>query len=240
MDSEKIEILILGSNIGFWCIGMLFYIIQLTGPLTSLPSILYLFTIFSFGLTSLSSYLLEINMDSDYAYVYQILLTIFANFSASYFAILVVNTYKIIERKWLYFICVLPLPMGIVMNLWCLQDIFNLYKINSGMSASVLSIMTDLFAVTTQFAINTICYFKFTNFKGIPGFKSLLNQYVAGLVFSLIIDVILRVISFHLHFGERTIVQICVVSGYINLNLEFFLLNRIRMILMSHIIMHNS
>ncbi|KXN66599.1 hypothetical protein CONCODRAFT_11505 [Conidiobolus coronatus NRRL 28638] len=240
MEAEKITILFLGVNIGFWCIGVLFYIIQLTGPLNSLTSILYLFTLFSFGFAVLFSYLVEINMDNNYAYIFQICTFIASNMSVSYFAILVVNTYKVIERKWLYILCAIPLPMAISVNIWCLLDTFKVFKVETSLDNYAVSIVADVLVIFTEFAINAICYLKFRKFKDIPGFKSLLNQYLSGILFSLLIDVVTRSIAFNLQLNDRTIAQITVGSGYINLNVELFLLNRIRMVLMSQIIMHNS
>jgi hypothetical protein len=240
MDAEMISILLLGANIGFWCIGILFYIIQLTGPLTSLASNLYLFTLFAFGLTVVFNYLVEINIDNNNANIYQICVFLASNMSVSYFAILVVNTYKVIERRWLYFLCALPLPMAISVNIWCLLETFDVFKIETGLSSYSASIVSDVLVIITEFVINIICYMKFRKFKDIPGFNSLLNQYLSGIMFSLLLDIISRIIVFYLQLNERTIAQLTVGSGYINLNVEFFLLNRIRLVLMSQIIMNNS
>ncbi|KXN66601.1 hypothetical protein CONCODRAFT_11507 [Conidiobolus coronatus NRRL 28638] len=240
MDVEMINILLLGTNIGFWCIGILFYIIQLTGPLTSLVSILYLFTIFAFGLCALFNYLVEVNIDNSSAIIFQICTFIFSNLSASYFAILVVNTYKVIERRWLYFLCALPLPMAIAVNLWCLVDTLNIFKIETGMKIYALSMVGDVLVIFTEFTINFICYIKFHKYKYIPGFKSLLTQYLSGMIFSLLIDVAVRIIIYYLQLNPHTFAQLSIASAYINLNIEFFLLNRIRIVLMSHIIINNS
>jgi hypothetical protein len=156
MESEKIVILFLGVNIGFWCIGILFYIIQLTGPLNSLTSILYLFTTFSFGLCSLFGYLVLINLESDNLYIYVIIDTVFANGSAGYFAILIANIYKIIERKWLYLLCALPIPLSIGVNLWSFQMFFDALKIETGMDLSTLAVVSDILVIITEFLINCI------------------------------------------------------------------------------------
>jgi hypothetical protein len=240
MDIEKINVLLLGTNIGFWCIGILFYVIQLTGPLTSLISILYLFTLFAFGFTVLFNYLVGVNLNSNNVVILQIITFVASDMSASYFAILVVNTYKIIERRWLYLLCAIPLPAAIAINLWCLEDTFTIFKIKTGMNINVLSLVGDVLIIFSEFVINFICYVKFLKYKDIPGFKSLLNQYLSGMIFSLLIDVIVRIVVYYLQLNPYTSAQLSISSGYLNLNIEFFLLNRIRILLMSQIIMNNS
>jgi hypothetical protein len=239
-SNESNTLLFTGINIGICAVGILFYIIRLTGPFKTLRSAVYLITIISVLLTSISSNMQALCSDFQCKINYLIVESISSQFASGYFVILILNTYKILDRNWLYFLFSIPLPAILSFEAWFVINFLEYYGISTGVNVRLLTLFCTLLTSLTDFIINMVCYWKFSKYKDIGGLKTLLNQFLTGTVFSICLDLTMICVGHSLGYGEFTITQMTLISGLINLNIEYFLMYQCRMVILAQIQIHNS
>jgi hypothetical protein len=240
ISPDNIHSIFFGINIGLTVIGVLFYIIRLTGPLKSWRSFAYLFTVISLGGISVSAFLLYFKVGGVKSYIYHILDIVFAQGAAGYFLILVMNTLLVLDRKWIYIILSIPLPAIILLEIWIFSLLVEDLDIKTNINLELLGILSTSLTCITDFLINVICYFNFRKYKDIQALNELLNQYASGSIFSLLLDIAFIALSQIFKFDNLTMGQVATVALFINLNIEYFLLYQIRLVLLSQIQIHNS
>ncbi|KXN67940.1 hypothetical protein CONCODRAFT_9906 [Conidiobolus coronatus NRRL 28638] len=238
-DESNIS-LFTGINIGICAVGILFYTIRLTGPFKTLRSSVYLITIISFLFTSIFSYMQTVCSDIQCKINYLIAETVSTQFAAGYFVILILNTYRILDKNWLYFLFSIPLPAILSVEVWLIVYFLKYYGISTSVNVPLLTIFCTSLTSLTDFIVNMVCYCKFSNYKDITGLRTLLNQFLTGTIFSICLDISMIAVSYNLDFGEFTITQMTLISALINLNIEYFLMYQCRIIILSQIQTYNS
>jgi hypothetical protein len=229
-----------GINTGFFILGILFYIIGLAGPLLSVRSLLYLFTVTSFWGTVFFGYLLNGCTTNSCQLKYHIVTMIIGNGGVGYFAILIMNTVSILDRKWIYTLCFIALPAILAIEAWYIFHVIELAGIKTRVNLHTLNLVCMILTSVNDSIVNIICLWRFSKYKHIVGLKNVLKQYVSGVIFSLLADVALVIVHIVLDLHALIAAQFVVISLFINLNIEYFLLYQLRIVILGEIQFCNS
>jgi hypothetical protein len=127
-----------------------------------------------------------------------------------------------------------------LIEIWIILYFLEYNGISTGVNIALFTLFCSILTSLTDFIVNMICYWKFSKYKNIEGLRTLLNQFLSGTVFSLVIDTIMIFGCRNFGYGEFTITQITTCSVLINLNIEYFLMYQCRIVILSQIQAYNS
>jgi hypothetical protein len=229
-----------GINTGFFMIGILFYIIGLTGPHFSVRSLLYLFTNFTFWITVLMAFFINRCDSNSCQLKYHIGQLVAMAGDIGYMVILAINTNLILERKWIIMLGVLALPSIVSIETWGVVHLLELINIKTYTNLGLIGEFGMILACFFNTAVNLLCFWRFLKYKQLAGLKMILIQYLMGAIFSLIIEISLIAMHFIFDYPSIMSSQMGVATFFINLNIEYFVLYQSRIIILTEIQSYNS
>jgi hypothetical protein len=207
-------------------IGMLFYLINLTGDYKSIQSIAFLVSVF--GMIS-DAICWTVYQFIDPFYHLHLTITIFILSSAvcGYFVILIYNAYAICLRVDFIAIMVTLLPLLAASFIPVIVSITRYFGVEDSINLQACSYISAILDVLVYANTNYICYRRFHQYKNNEVMESLLFQYKMGIITVVIMDSLFCSLTFI--FIDRTLFYYCLISiVIIGLTMEYFLLYRLR------------
>jgi hypothetical protein len=214
-----------GSGAGLFMIGILFYSIKLTGDYTSIQSIVYLVTNIGCLGVIIGNFILQFLPSNNLAG--HLLVVISPNFGIGYFWILVQNSYFLLTKWDLIIIATVPLPFIVSAEVFDVLRLTRHLGLEDGLSMSTVIIMMGVTDLLTDLVVNMVCYRRFHRYKTDDVVGPLLKQYLMGILSVFVLDLFFVIISIAMDdlliasYGATIIV-------FIGLNMEYFLLYRLR------------
>jgi hypothetical protein len=224
--SLAIENFVGGMVIGLIMVGILFYIIKLTGEYTATMSVVYLTT--NLGIIGLTAGEFMLEFLSPQAKIAGHFVTlIFSNSALGYFWVLIQNTLFMLTKLDLALIIVFPLPILIASYVYYISNITRFFGLEDGMNHNALMLVCAVGYTLVSFIANYVCYNRFKQYKVHPIMDPLVGQYLTGILIVLFIDICFVILAIVFN-NVNLSVHCCSSIIMIGLNMEYFLLFRLR------------